>query len=520
VYASRVAYVADQVVDGTFAVFSVPLDLSSPPIKLDAGLPASSQGGFWFAPGDTVLFSKRFQSSFFDRLFRAPIDGSSPPLEIATSGVPVPPDDSTFIGRVSFTEDGTRAFFEGRSFDTFAETHTVRLFQVPVNGSQAASALFTPGIVHLQESGDLFSVAADGSTQAVQLNPTGTTASSPVISHDGKRAVYVEGGFPSKDVISVKSDGTQRVQLDPPGTTAGPPRISPDGTRVVFPPGGSHCVAPIDGSSAATVIAGPGVNDSFAEFEFLPDPSKVTVVIETGTFRGLFVVPIDGSTAPVLLNGPPQPERGVALPILLSFNAFVPEKLFAFVGGRVLYRQDRTTDESFELYGVRLDASEPEVRLCPPLGVGRNVEQFVLVPGGQRVAYRSDQANNDTFEAFSVPVDGSADPVRLNSSLPSGPVVGDVLSFQAPALVGPESRVVFRADADADQFFQLYSARLHGPPEVRLISGPGDVGDFARSAAGNRIVYSNGDKNSLFSTRANGLGPVIQLDQRLSFPFP
>src|SRR6185503_12548250 len=113
----------------------------------------------------------------------------------------------------------------------------------------------------------------------------------------------------------------------------------------------------------------------------------------------------------------------------------------------------------------------------------------------------------------------SAQARRLNGPLvqlgDGGPVLGDVFSFQAPALDRPESRVVFRADADTDQSFQLYSASLHGPRDLRLVSGAThlDVGDFARSATGNFVVYSNNQKHVLYSTRADGLGPVIEIDR-------
>src|SRR6185503_16541154 len=181
-------------------------------------------------------------------------------------------------------------------------------------------------------------------------------------------------------------------------------------------------------------------------------------------------------------------------------------------------------DEALDLFSVPLDASAPEVRLSPGMVSGRNVEEFLVVPGGQRVAYRSDQASNDTFEVFSAPVDGSAASVRLNEPFAGGPVLGDVLSFLEPAHDAPESRVVFRADEDTDQFFQLYSARLHGPRDVRLISGPihSDVIDFARSAAGDRVVYNDDQRRVLYSTRADGVGPVIELDrddQPLPMPF-
>src|SRR5262249_11561231 len=80
---------------------------------------------------------------------------------------------------------------------------------------------------------------------------------------------------------------------------------------------------------------------------------------------------------------------------------------------------------------------------------------------------------------------------------------------------GPESRVVFRADAETNEIFQLYSARLHGPRDVQRVSSPGhlDVVHFVLSAAGNRVVYDNDEGRALYSARADGVGPELELDR-------
>ena len=74
-----------------------------------------------------------------------------------------------------------------------------------------------------------------------------------------------------------------------------------------------------------------------------------------------------------------------------------------------------------------------------------------ITADSSRVVYWADQDTNDVFELYSRPADGSGAAVKLNGPLVAG---GDVADFR----IAPDSsRVVYRADQSTDEVFELYS---------------------------------------------------------------
>jgi Tol biopolymer transport system component len=534
--ATRAAYVADQDADERYEVFSAPLDGSAAPLKLSLPLPPLASAGLaWIAPdGRTALFAVHEPFAGLTRLYRAPLDGSASAVEIADSGAPVPVFfGSTFFVDLAFTVDGQHAVYRTQTFDDEHEPTVLR--QVRVDGSQAPVDLSVPSdsshvredyalsrdgsrVAYVEGIGTqnrLFAVAIDG-TQRAQLNPTGTLVTEFAMAPDGARVVYVQTDRLGQngDLYSSASDGTQRVQLDPPGTAASGPRITPDGARVVFVAGGNLYATPLGGAPSPTFLAGPGAT---ADFGISADSTTIAaVVVDGSSFRGLYAVPAAGGASPALLNGPPRSGRGVAS---------TGQKL-GLAGARVVYRQDRATDEALELYSAPLDASAPEVRISAALGQARDVQSFELFPGGLAAVYRADQTNDETYEAFATPLDGSSGPRRLNLPFASGPVRGDVVAFLPAA---DDARVVFRADQDSDEVFELFTTRVLGRGTPRPLSGSFTVFDdvlegFARSDEGGYVAYQRdtlGGPFVLFGTRSDGSGSPLALDQDpYEFPGP
>jgi hypothetical protein len=69
------------------------------------------------------------------------------------------------------------------------------------------------------------------------------------------------------------------------------------------------------------------------------------------------------------------------------------------------------------------------------------------------VVYHADQDTDNVYELYSVPLDGSDSPVKLNSSLSGGEDVQH--GFQ----ISPASRrVVYRADQDVDEVIEPYAS--------------------------------------------------------------
>ena len=119
-------------------------------------------------------------------------------------------------------------------------------------------------------------------------------------------------------------------------------------------------------------------------------------------------------------------------------------------GRYAVYLADQDTDGVLELYSVLLGGGSP-VRLNPPLPFGRNVTSFRISPDSSRVVYLTDQQTDNVIELYSVPLGGpAAAGIKLNGALVAG---GNVGIFQ----ISPDSsRVVYRADQDTDEVFELY----------------------------------------------------------------
>ena len=132
-------------------------------------------------------------------------------------------------------------------------------------------------------------------------------------------------------------------------------------------------------------------------------------------------------------------------------------------------------------------------QLNEPLVLGGEVFAAGIIPDSSRVLYLADQDTFDVFELYSVPISGGT-PTKLN-----GPMVldGDV-SGAGWSL--DSSTVVYRADQDTAQVVELYSVPITGGTPTKL-NGPmvagGDLGDaaaflsssFSISPDSSRVVY-------------------------------
>jgi Tol biopolymer transport system component len=129
------------------------------------------------------------------------------------------------------------------------------------------------------------------------------------------------------------------------------------------------------------------------------------------------------------------------------------------------------------------------VKLNPSLVPGGSVLEAQLTPNGSRVVYRADQEANGRVELYSVPVNGGT-PVKLNGPLVAG---GSVSAFQ----ITPDgNRVVFLADQDLDGLVEIFSVPVSGGAPVRLndelmflVVGSVGVTSFQLTSTGDRVVF-------------------------------
>jgi hypothetical protein len=270
---------------------------------------------------------------------------------------------------------------------------------------------------------------------------------------------------------------------------------------------------PLEGGTPTRLNAPLGVNqDVFGNFLISPDSSQVVYRADQDTegVMELYRVPLDGSAAPVKVNGPLVNGRGGQVRNDFRIS---PD------GSRVVYSAAQETEWVYELYSVPLDGSADPVKLNAALAPGGNVREILISPDSSRVVYWADQDTAGVFELYSVPLDGSAAPVKLNAPLVSGGIVGDV--FQ----ISPDSsRVVYLADQDTDNVWELFSVPLAGGASIKLngslvaggnVGGPFGQGQhyaFEISPDSSWVAY-NADQDTdgmfeLYSVSLTGGGPI------------
>jgi Tol biopolymer transport system component len=168
-------------------------------------------------------------------------------------------------------------------------------------------------------------------------------------------------------------------------------------------------------------------------------------------------------------------------------------------------------------------ASGQGVKLNGPLArpIGGDIRDYALSPDGTRVVYVADQESDDVFELYCAKSSGTGTPLKLAGPRVSG---GDV----APGSVqiGLRSRrVVFVGDLDTDGVAELYSVPLGGGTVTKLSGAMvafgnvlGTPGSVQIDAAEKRVVYlADQDTNEfreLYSVPIGG-GPVIKLNPSL-----
>ncbi|NNJ11536.1 hypothetical protein EKD04_014460 [Chloroflexales bacterium ZM16-3] len=358
------------------------------------------------------------------------------------------------------------------------------------------------------------------------------------ISPDSSRVIYIADQETDEvnEIFSVPIGGGTAIRLNPPLVAGGNVtnfKISPDGQRVVYQAdqevNGIQEIysVPISGGASqrlSGVATGGGSNIS--DFAISPNSQRVVFLADQatpGTIE-LYTVAITGGSAPTL-NGP--------LPVGGNVHAFVisPDS------SRVVYVADQNTLGTFEIYSVPLNdgattrlnsllqlngdiaiLNQCNAQIDPNSAAGSlpGTWGFAISPDSSRVVYCADQEIDEVYEIYSVPISGGAAPAKLN--LPPG-INGDVTTFA----ISPDSQhVVYRADQNADNLFELFSTTLAGgstPTRLNANLATGsNVGQFAISPDSSQVVYVADQRINavfdLFSVPVGG-GIPVQLSRQL-----
>jgi len=157
-------------------------------------------------------------------------------------------------------------------------------------------------------------------------------------------------------------------------------------------------------------------------------------------------------------------------------------------GQYTVFVADIDSDDTFDLYSVPVDGSAPPTRLSNVLN-GTSIIKFVI-DSQDRIVYTAEEDNAGVTELYRVNNDGSGK-VKINPEFVDGALLlldRDVGYFQ----VSPDGGdIVYRADHDTDDVFELYSVKIAGTNSKLndpLIAG-GDVVDFKITLDGSRVIY-------------------------------
>ncbi len=155
----------------------------------------------------------------------------------------------------------------------------------------------------------------------------------------------------------------------------------------------------------------------------------------------------------------------------------------------VVYIADADTDGINELYLADANTPGVAVKLNAALVAGGDVMDFLASPDGTLVLYRADQDTDDVFELYLVKLAVPGVATRINGLLAGG---GDVTG---EFIFSPDNtQVVYRADEDVNEVFELFLVNLAAPGFAANLSGPlangGDVlPGFLFTPDGTRVIY-------------------------------
>ncbi|MEM6283478.1 MAG: dockerin type I domain-containing protein [Chloroflexota bacterium] len=376
---SRVIYIADQDTDGTEELYSVPIG-GGTPIKLNSTL--VSGGNINKVTGitpqvspdsTTVIYSADQETDGTEELYSVPISGGTP---VKLNGT------LRLLGRVlafEISPDSKRVVYRATQ-----DNNGPDLYSVPIGGG-----------AFVKLNGPLIN---KGATSIFR------------ISADSKRVVY-EADRDTDNVVelySVPIGGGAFVKLNGPIVSGGGLRnfeISADNQTVVYLAEQDTDTilelysVPIGGGNVVKLNSPLASGGSVTFYEITPDSNKVVYVAQQDTVfvNETYSVPVGGGPTRKL-NGP-----------VVSGGSVNNLRLDISADSRtVAYRAVQTTAGTSEAYAMSLAGCQ--VAIAPLNGTlvsGGNVVVVLLTPDGSRVVYAADQDTAGLFELYSVRVNAT-----------------------------------------------------------------------------------------------------------------
>ncbi len=507
-----VVYEATQEAEDKEDLYAVPI-AGGPSVKLSQDVLVSGGGAFGSpgisSDGSTVVFRSDFDTLNVPHLYSVPIDGGTPTrldTGLAPGGVLdflISPDGGTVV---FLAQQAATNFYDLYSVSITGGTPTKLTQDVLLSGGGALGsfAVSSDGLNVVYGSNfddllvaQLYSVPIGGGTPA-RLNetlPVGGQVIQFRIGLDGMSVVYEaqQDSADEEDLYVVPIIGGTSAKLSQDvlvsgGGIFGAFEISPDGTTVVFRSDFDMLNKPelysVPAAGGTAVRLNPALNvngiDRVSDFAIASSGDRVVYRsdLDSGYVLELYSVPIGGGPS-VRLNPP--------LPLGKSVQ---PGYRTVRQGRTAVYTSE--TSDSFSSVGV-FGAPISGGQADPISEVMQSGQSIAEVFGeGATVFYRADQTTFDQVEIFGNSATGGI-PHRINPDLPPWADVLSAFSRQEfaegsdgncstaddnPELFGVDStcgtdddvtrdgRIVYVADAERDNVFDLYSVRAYADPDA------------------------------------------------------
>ncbi len=489
----RVVYRADHAINDVIELYSVPVDGSAAPVRING--PLVNRGDvsrFALSPdGTSVVYRADQDVDNREEFYLAAVDGSRTPTKL---NGPLPAGGSVSIAGFRFTPDGSRLVYgangnERDRYDLFS-VGTAGGAPVTLNG-----ALQPGGYVHAS-----FALSADGTRVIYRTNDDGGSPhelySAPV---DGtSAAVKLNGGF---------GDAAWGVDSFSSASLTGHVVYLADQRSPGVP---ELFVAALDAAGGDTRLSGDLVTGGSVSTEILITPDgRRAVYLADEIVDGLdevFSVPLDASAASLRISAP-LPRTGK----IFSTVSISPD------GTRVVYRARSDADAPVNLFSAPT-AGGTVAQLNPPLPQGGIVQGFEIAPDSSRVLYGAAQDSPHVEELYAAPIDGSSSAYKLNQVLGTG---GDV--FSGTPITPDSSRALFLARVDGTSPRELFSVPIAGGGTPLRLNAPlpagGNIGFVAIAPDGFTVIYS-GDQdvvgvNEIYRVPIDGSAPPLKLNAAL-----
>jgi len=441
--------------------------------------------------GETVVFLADRDLDNIEELYSVPIVGGVPSRlseEISAGG---------FITNFRISNNSQRLIYTAKPFSGQSSEEA---FTVSIKGGNARKIKLNAAnrfeitadsrkIIYVSDSSSstqpgLYSLPIAGGTPTLLDAANQDDLVLLGVSNDSQYSVYSR----DSNLFSIPVNGGNAKQLDPSfRNNAGAFRfkISANSQRVVYTDDKNdnnsnelYSVSITGDSPTIELNSNLGDTGEVTDFRISADSSRVVYQSDQdldSTFE-IYTVAITGG-AVLKLNS----DFSSPIQIVADFQITADSQ-------RVIYVANQDQNNSFDLYSVPLQGGAL-VRLNSPLDRNSSfLDLFQISADSRRVVYYVNNAINNVVELYSVGVEGGR-PVKLNPDLVAG---GNVLATRFQ-ISGDSRRVLYQADQDTNDVFELYGVPIMGGQSTRINSrlpAGSQVNEFLINQRGDFVVYS------------------------------